>query len=250
MLEDHLQGGDPGLGGYLQRSIHPVSRSNTAEIRSADNGVRHMTPKQKVFGIGFHKTGTTSLANALRVLGYRVTGPNGVYDEEIASRVQEMAWALVEQYDAFQDNPWPLLYQELDQRYPGSKFILTIRPTDRWIGSVARHFGGATTPMREWIYGNGDPAGIEDVYVARYEQHNAEVMEYFEGRPDDLLVMRLTDGDAWPELCGFLGVDVPSVEFPLSNKAEDRENRSLGTWLMGRLSRVGRRLKAVVAGSR
>jgi hypothetical protein len=32
--------------------------------------------KTKVFGIGFHKTATTSLAKALSYLGYRVTGPN------------------------------------------------------------------------------------------------------------------------------------------------------------------------------
>jgi UDP-N-acetylmuramate-alanine ligase len=38
----------------------------------------------KVFCIGFHKTGTTSLAVALKTLGYRVTGPNGVHDPDIA----------------------------------------------------------------------------------------------------------------------------------------------------------------------
>ena len=62
-----------------------------------------MTPK--VFCIGFHKTGTTSLAVALRQLGYRVTGHNGVSDADIAEKVYEMAYGLVEQYDAFQDNP-------------------------------------------------------------------------------------------------------------------------------------------------
>ncbi len=34
--------------------------------------------KTKVFCIGFHKTGTSSLAVALKTFGYRVTGPNGV----------------------------------------------------------------------------------------------------------------------------------------------------------------------------
>src|SRR4030095_11714834 len=77
--------------------------------------------RAKVFCIGFHKTGTTSLAFALQRLGYRVTGPNGVNDPDIAKNVYAMAYALVERYDAFQDNPWPIIYEDLDKRYPGSK---------------------------------------------------------------------------------------------------------------------------------
>ena len=34
-------------------------------------------------------------------------------------------------------------------------------------------------------------AGNEDVYIARYERHNREVMEYFANRPGDLLVLDL-----------------------------------------------------------
>ena len=81
----------------------------------------------KIFVIGFHKTGTKSLASALKKLGYRVTGPNGIEDPDIADNVYSMAYTLVEQYDAFQDNPWPIIYKEIDKRYPESKFILTLR---------------------------------------------------------------------------------------------------------------------------
>jgi hypothetical protein len=40
--------------------------------------------KTKVFGIGFHKTATTSLATALSYLDYRVTDPNWVDNPNIA----------------------------------------------------------------------------------------------------------------------------------------------------------------------
>jgi len=70
----------------------------------------------KVFCIGFHKTGTTSLNVALNTLGYRVTGPNGVNDPDIAKNVLRMADDLVKRYDAFQDNPWPIIYKELDAK--------------------------------------------------------------------------------------------------------------------------------------
>ena len=72
--------------------------------------------KTKVFCIGFHKTGTTSLETALTKLGYKVTGCFGTKDPDIANKVHEMAYAKVDKFDALQDNPWPILYRELDRK--------------------------------------------------------------------------------------------------------------------------------------
>jgi hypothetical protein len=188
----------------------------------------------KVFCIGFHKTGTSSLTVALRTLGYRVTGPNGVRDPEIARNAPALVDRLSHDYDAFQDNPWPLFYERMDRLHPGSKFILTIRNSEKWLASVVEHFGGASTPMRRWIYGHGDPVGHETVYVSRYEQHNASVRRYFEGRPDDLLLMRMEDGYGWEPLCRFLAHEVPAVPFPHVNRAEERTWRNhVRRWLGG-----------------
>lgn len=178
--------------------------------------------RPKVFGIGFHKTGTTSLAAALGLLGYRVTGPNGVLHANIGGEVSRLASELIWQYDAFQDNPWPVLYGEIDRQVPGSKFILTVRPTGDWLASVVAHFGGTRTPMREWIYGAGDPLGHEQAYVERYERHNRDVLAYFSARPADLLVLPITAGAGWPELCNFLHADVPALPFPHRNAARER----------------------------
>ncbi len=177
--------------------------------------------KRKVFCIGFHKTGTTSLELALKKLGYRVTGCFGTRDPDIAEKVHEMAYAMVEEYDAFEDNPWPILYRELDQHFPNSKFILTRRPAADWINSQVKDFALAQTPMRRWIYGEdaGCPKGNEDIYIERYERHNRDVLEYFSDRPDDLLVFDLPKGDSWDKLCSFLGLEVPSEAFPHANKA-------------------------------
>ncbi len=171
----------------------------------------------KIFCIGFHKTGTTSLEAALTHLGYRVCGPVGVYDDTVKSRVKDIAYAQIPHYDAFQDNPWPLLYQELDRDFPGSKFILTTRPRKSWIKSVVNHFGGQSTPMREWIYGEGDPLGHEARYLARYDRHYEEVAAYFQNRPDDLLVLNLLAGDGWQILCPFLSQPLPDQPFPHRN---------------------------------
>lgn len=179
----------------------------------------------KVFCIGFHKTGTTSMAKALKALGYKVTGPNGTRDPDIAANVYDMASQLVKKYDAFQDNPWPIIYRWCHERYPDAKFILTVRDPERWYQSQAKHFKENTTPMRQWIYGAdaGAPVGNKDRYIARFNAHNAEVMEFFRGR-DNFLVMDVTAGDGWDKLCPFLGKKVPGDQpFPHANPA--RENR-------------------------
>ncbi len=194
----------------------------------------------KVICVGFHKTGTSSLGRALELLGLEVAGPFGVRHGDIAERALPEALERIRHVDAVQDNPWPLLFRELDQACPGSRFILTVRPPDRWLASVLGHFGGRSTPMREWIYGEGagDPVGHEQVYVDRYERHNADVRSWFANRPGDLLELDLGAGDGWAELGAFLGRDVPDGPFPhvnadgpvnrLVNRSRDRARRVLG----------------------
>ncbi|MEX1037843.1 MAG: sulfotransferase family protein [Acidimicrobiia bacterium] len=179
----------------------------------------------KILGVGMHKTGTKSFANALRTLGYRVTGPFGVNDRNTPDTTLRHALNTLEEYDAAQDNPWPFLYREIDAAYPGSKFILTYREPEAWIQSVVRHFGGKSTPMREWIYGVGDPRGNEERYLEVYENHNRTVSAYFADRPNDFMTLRVGDNDGWPALCQFLGVAEPTTPFPHSNSERQRRRR-------------------------
>lgn len=198
-----------------------------------------MTTKPKVFCIGFHKTGTTTMKVALDALGYRVTGPDGVSNPNIESDVYDMARDLVSRFDAFQDNPWPIIYKFLDTTYPGSKFILTTRDPQSWIESQKKHFGTDETPMRKWIYGTGSPIENEDIYIERYISHNSEVVKYFENR-EDLLVMDLAQGDGWDKLCSFLDMDIPDIPFPHANKSSDRTRRKKLT------TRVARKAKLLI----
>ena len=187
--------------------------------------------RPKVFGIGFHKTATKSLANALRQLDYQVTGPFGVRDPDIGEHALAEALPRAHENDAAQDNPWPLLYKELDAEFPGSKFVLTYREPAEWIHSVVSHFGGGTTAMREWIYdGLGDPVGHEDLYLAKYNAHNHEVIAHFADRPDDLLILRITEGEGFEKLCPFLGLETPAITaFPHANPAGNRLDRRART---------------------
>ncbi|MEL7221032.1 MAG: sulfotransferase, partial [Bacteroidota bacterium] len=83
------------------------------------------TEKPRVFCVGWHKTGTTTMGEALLLLGYKVVGARlDLATPLLAGNTQEVI-DLAQQFDAFQDVPWAALYQELDEAYPGSKFILT-----------------------------------------------------------------------------------------------------------------------------
>ena len=176
--------------------------------------------QQKIFCIGFQKTGTTSLGKALEILGYNVCGPVGVTNPDIDEKA--LIWALerVRRYDAFKDNPWPLLYKELDFLCPGSKFILTTRSPRSWIKSMYRYFGSYEAAAEVWIYGGvGTPVKNRHRFVKRYKQHNREVRAYFKNRPDDFLEIDFSKGHDWKEICDFLGDDMPAVPFPRSNKS-------------------------------
>lgn len=184
-----------------------------------------LDPRPKVFGIGFHKTGTTSLGRALRILGYRIQkgfnfnrpGKRIVIPEPVTlDKVRDVAFQMVPRYAAFEDNPWPLLFRELDAAFPGSKFILTTRDPQRWIKSASRYFGTKTNGMFELIYGRPGfcIAGNEEFARDRFERHNREVLEHFAGRTHDLLQWKLESEADWPMLCGFLNCPVPRATFP------------------------------------
>lgn len=165
----------------------------------------------KVFCIGFHKTGTTSLGVVLRRLCYRVQGAYKTRDRDFVAKLAhgdlEELFSVAERADAFRDSPWPIFYRELDERFPGSRFILTLRDPDSWIKSAVNHFGhqvDPNSPMRELIYGVATPIGNEGVYLERFKRHNDEVRAFFSGREGDLLAIDLNDGDALGLICRFL----------------------------------------------
>lgn len=186
----------------------------------------------KVFGVGFQKTGTTTLGRMLDQLGYRTAGYYQFRDMAKRtdlewSEVRAHALAIAADYDAAKDTPWPLLYADLDKAFPGSKFIHVIRDRDAWIRSVVGDFGRSGNALHSLIYGVPCPEGHEDVWLARYDRHNAEVSSYFSDRPDDYLQVRLEDGLTYEQICPFLGVPVIEEVVPRLNTRLQKRLKSL-----------------------
>lgn len=174
----------------------------------------------KVFCVGLEKTGTTSLAVALGLLGLKVhpgasktRGRFSVNNPEISTVALGECSRRVAAWDAFIQHPWAWLWPHWYIRYPDAKFVLTVRDTDEWWESNLAYFKDSTV-MREWVYGAGNPEGNEALYREVFEEHNRRVAESIPG----VLVLNIPAGDGWGKLCGFLGVDVPDVEFPHLNR--------------------------------
>lgn len=184
--------------------------------------LKYGVPRQKVVCVGLQKTGTTSLQYALSKLGYRVGGVFSTKDLDNFDQLSKRALDLFQSFDAVADNPWCVLYQELDQAAPGTKFILTVRDPDKWYASVCKHFGEKPIRLHQWIYGVPAPIGHKQVYIDKLLKHQDAVRKYFADRPGDLIEFDVTKGDGWEKLCGFLNVRVPTDPFPRLNTAEMR----------------------------
>lgn len=174
----------------------------------------------KVFGIGLNKTGTSTLAACLRELGFRHTS----CDLELTRKVHRGHLAPVydraDQYESFEDWPWPLVYEEMDRRYEEAKFILTRRSSpEDWFSSLKRHaLRTGPTEYRRIVYGFDMPLGRKQEHIRKYQSHNAAVRDHFHNREDKLLEVCWEEGDGWHELCTFLGKPIPEREFPHERK--------------------------------
>ena len=171
----------------------------------------------KYFGVGYPKTGTNTLAYCFRTLGYRDIKIHDYFINwfqngyEVSDIINDKIFCeFIECYDMFSDWPFHMIYKELDQKYPGSKFLLTERKDqETWQRSLTSHRKTRSKEeLRKW-----------SKKIPPYRKnHSKEVIDYFKNRPDDLLVLCWERGDGWKEVCNFLNVPTPDLPFPHMNK--------------------------------
>lgn len=176
----------------------------------------------KVFGIGLHKTGTTTLGACFKALGYDHLSCRKDLLAKLRHGEVDSIYAEIDKYQSFEDWPYPLMYKELAERYPDAKFVLTLRKdAEVWIKSFHRH-SLRRSPLRnaqKMAYGVAYTLGNEDYLRAFYDAHESEVQEYFaQTDPKRLLVVCWETGSGWDALCRFLELDVPAAPFPHKNK--------------------------------
>lgn len=194
--------------------------------------------KPKVFGLGLSRTGTRSLTAALHVLGFDTVHypiDRGTLDTLVRG---DARFPLLEHYDGITDITVAPYYEELDLAYPGAKFVLTVRDDESWLKSCQNHWEGRsafeaspTDPalandhrihmeirrfLRAAVYASYDYD--QERFLCAHRRHVMNVKRYFEGRPNDLLILDITRGDGYAALAPFLGVPIPEQPFPHKGK--------------------------------
>lgn len=214
----------------------------------------------KIFCIGFNKTGTTTLETLLRLYGYKL--PNQ-HEQEIRL-TKSCSYTDYEElktfcsfYDAFQDMPFSqgLTYVAADALFPNSKFILTERNPEAWFKSMC-NFHKKTFNLEDvntltendilekfqylypgYAHSNkrrllsdfkGDSAIVRwdklydyEYYTHRYLARNEEIKRYFLDASEKLLVIDITLEKDTKKICNFLNIpDECIINMPHSNKTE------------------------------
>lgn len=202
--------------------------------------------RPRVFGIGLSRTGTRSLSMALHVLGWDTI--HYPVDEQTFQQLSRGDYdlAILNEYHGITDITVAPYFAQLDRQFPGSKFILTVRDREPWLRSCRFHWEGRsafneTTCAEEETYMNvrrllraavyGCYSYNPERFAYVYDTHLRNVLEYFEDRPEDLLVLDICGAHGWEPLCEFLGTDVPAQPFPhrgakLSKKVATAKERA------------------------
>ena len=192
------------------------------------NNFDNVDLNDRVFNVGLGRTGTSSLADALTQLGYKVW--HGTYYKNLKDDYFTKFNALTDTH-VFGDNRPDMDFKKVFYKYPNTKFILTYRNNlDKWYNSVKKtekNHSSFVNWKEIWtgrILG-GDyktKYGINPInnkpneptkkdYIDEYIRYNEEVVDFFSKvSPNSLLMFNVIDGkDGYEELCEFLEKPIP-----------------------------------------
>ncbi|KAI5360413.1 hypothetical protein Slin15195_G083370 [Septoria linicola] len=222
----------------------------TVKTRTDRGNAKRVVP-MKVLVLGMPRTGTNSLRDALKMLGFDecyhqatlIQNPDdgAMWMRAFSARGTSRAFkredwdALLGHCQAVCDIPAVHFAQDLIDAYPEAKAILSTRDVDKWHRSVSQtiekryhsslvHFLSFVDDVtRLWasIFYKGWGEMFDDDFEKNgrdvFHQHNAWIRRYV--APSRLLEYEVVEG--WEPLCTFLDVPVPAEEFPKGNDQGD-----------------------------
>ena len=232
----------------------------------------------KVIGAGFGRTGTMSLKAALEQLGfgpcYHMTEvfshPEHTSFWLSAWRGEQVDWeGVLGDYEATLDWPACTFYEELVERNPGAKVLLSVRDPERWYESTRstiyelsritansppfRALSAAYSLLSSGRLGPGSIAyeiiwdgtfdgrfEEKDYAIGVFRRHNEDVKRRVPR--EQLLVYEV--GQGWGPLCEFLGVPEPDRPFPRLNDAAEMRRR---VWIVRAIAITPYALLALLA---
>jgi hypothetical protein len=172
----------------------------------------------KVYGIGAHRTGLTSLEYILRAANLSVLPDQYGIDRlpDYWNNDNVAALAMTDIYDGYVGPPWNMgqFYRVLAKRDPDAKFVLTVRPAREWVQSLRRYATqenanlnrlvahGAKYFGREYHSSGLDAKASE--LMAVYRTRNNAIERFFAGT--DRLFLLDWRTFRWGPFCDFLEV--------------------------------------------
>ena len=198
----------------------------------------------KVIGVGFGRTGTWSLKNALDEIGAGpcfhmldlIRNPDIVGPWHDAAIKGQPDWdAMFDGFDSTIDWPGCTFWRELIEVYPEAHVLLNVRDFDGWLrsfnntiyavrkaamaGELSEDSSRPEPSPQLWeVIGNvvyerdlegkvDDPEALRELYHDRIETIKATV-------PAERLTVFELGVDGWETLADMLGVEAPDTEFP------------------------------------
>ncbi|KAB8236949.1 sulfotransferase family protein [Aspergillus alliaceus] len=211
------------------------------------------TKPMRILCLGLTRTGTNSLVEALRKLGYNPYHGSECFNNpprdfnlwieamqcnffnDDPTRTprygREEFDRLIGSYDACLDIPASMFWEDLYQAYPDAKVILTTRDIDAWWKSMdATLFGFMRMPFfRYWRYLDRRVIGplysmyelVWRIFCGNcYEKEVCQraFLDHYErvreAIPKERILELRVGRDGWEELCRFLDVPVPGEPWP------------------------------------
>lgn len=181
-----------------------------------------------IFCIGLSKTGTLSLSKALELLGYKpIHYPDDAIYDSFYKKLfdEEYDVSSLGDRNAFLDIPFAFSFKGFYESYPESKFILTTREKNNWLKSCKKHMKKkkyfVQDKIRKLMYGS-------DVFnytkmSETYDHHYKNVIDFFQNKPEQLLVYNVCEKEGWEPLLKFLDIENDNIiktEFPHLNKTD------------------------------
>ena len=155
----------------------------------------------KVFCLGISKTGTKSWHIAMGNLGYKSIHNGG----------RPIDMDMLNSYDAFSDsNTCWFKYDVLYEDIPNSKFVLSVRDKETWIGKILTWYN----PKFKQSYIKWHRDGIYDLRMDTTEELSEffdtyvnDIIEYFKDKQDRFIIHDVFSGDGYKKLCEFLEIE-------------------------------------------
>lgn len=164
----------------------------------------------KVFCIGFNKTGTTSLGRSLELLGFdNISFNRRAWRKYYQNKQYDKLIKLMSKFDSADDLPWLKedMIPILDENFPRSKFIYLDRDEESWKKSIYK-----------WTFKKtGEHPEIESKLL-EFRNHKAFVLDYFKDRHGkDFIRLDIRDPNGFEKLADFLNKESIRNDFPHFN---------------------------------